>query len=87
MNIEVTATVINILEPVIYGTTETQKVWIKTNESYPQTLEITFINKKDVIKHLVVNQPKKFHINLNGRQKDDKVYNSLVCWKFENPTA
>jgi hypothetical protein len=56
-----------------------QKVWIETLEKYPQTLEIQ-LNNKDFTG--LVGDTGVFSINLRGRQWQDRVFNTLECWKF-----
>ena len=57
-----------------------QKVWVQTLEQYPQTLELQLNNKTFNGR---VNDTGVFHINLRGRQWQDKVFNTLECWKWE----
>jgi hypothetical protein len=56
-----------------------QKVWIETLDKYPQTLEIQ-LNNKDF--NGLVGDTGVFSINLKGRQWQDKVFNTLECWKW-----
>jgi hypothetical protein len=57
-----------------------QKVWIETLDKYPQTLEIQF-NNKDF--NGLVGDTGVFNINLRGRQWQDKVFNTLECWRWD----
>jgi hypothetical protein len=57
-----------------------QKVWIETLDKYPQTLEIQ-LNNKDF--NGLVGDTGVFSINLRGRQWQDRVFNTLECWKWD----
>jgi hypothetical protein len=57
-----------------------QKVWIQTLDKYPQTLEIQ-LNNKDF--NGIVGDTGVFSINLRGRQWQDRVFNTLECWKWD----
>lgn len=87
---EITGEVVRVLEVKSTGVNEfkSRGVHIKTDEQYPQTLEIQF-NQGNVtlLNDLAPGKKVKIAINLKGREyeKEGKplVFNSIVGWKIE----
>lgn len=57
-----------------------QKIHVETLEQYSQTLELQINNKQF---NAIIGDTGVFHINLKGRKYNEKVFNSLECWKWE----
>jgi hypothetical protein len=80
--VQVTGTVIKLFSQETKGNFSFAKAWVKTNEQYPQTLEIECGGKKaDLFNNLKVGNDVTIDINLNGREHNDRVYNKLSAWK------
>ncbi|MDX1542808.1 MAG: DUF3127 domain-containing protein [Christiangramia sp.] len=66
---------------------------ITTEEQYPQTLMIEFVqDKTSLLDSFQVGQPVKIGINLRGRewvspQGETKYFNSIQGWRIENLAA
>lgn len=55
-----------------------------TDEKYPQTLSIEFLqNATSLIDNYREGQNVTIDINLRGREWKEKVFNSIVGWKIE----
>lgn len=87
---QVTGEIVRILDTETVGTNgfEKRQIHIKTDEQYPQTLDIQFTQGK--VTELDKFQPGekvKIDINLKGREyvKDGKtiVFNTILGWKIE----
>lgn len=89
MSYEVNATVDTVFNEETVGTNNFKKriVWVKTDEQYPQDLEIQFnqqnTSKLDGIK---AGDKVKVSVNVNGRKNTkngvEKVFNSLVGYSI-----
>lgn len=92
---EVTGAIIKIDETKTYGASGFRKreMVIKTNEQYPQTLLIEFIQDKcDLLNNYQTGQDVKIAINLRGREwvnPEGKTlyFNSIQGWRIENLQA
>lgn len=87
---QVTGKVVRVLEVKVSGPNDfkSRSVHVKTDEQYPQVLDIQF-NQGNVtlLDGLVPEQNVKIDINLKGREyeKEGKplVFNTLLGWKIE----
>ena len=87
---EITGAVVRVLEVKVSGANDfkSRAVHVKTEEQFPQTLEIQF-NQGNItlLNDLATGQKVKIAINLKGREyeKEGKpvVFNSLLGWKIE----
>ena len=74
----------------ISATFKKRELVITTNEQYPQTLSIEFVqDKTDLLNKFEVGQNVKVSINLRGREwenpqtKEIKYFNSIQGWRIE----
>ena len=88
---QVTVEVVRVLDTKSTGTNDfkTRSLHVKTDEQYPQILEIQF-NQGNVtlLDGLAVGQKLRIDFNLKGREWTNaegvtSVFNSLVGWKIE----
>ena len=88
---QVTVEVVRVLETKSTGTNDfkTRSLHVKTDEQYPQILEIQF-NQGNVtlLDGLAVGRKLRIDFNLKGREWTNaegvtSVFNSLVGWKIE----
>ena len=68
---------------VVYGSTTVREMILTTEEQYPQTLSISFINDKATLldsygEGAVVNVA----INLRGKEHNGKYYTNINGWKI-----
>jgi translation initiation factor IF-3 len=75
----------------ISATFKKRELVITTDEQYPQTLSIEFVqDKTDLLNKFEVGQNVKVSINLRGREwenpqtKEIKYFNSIQGWRIEN---
>lgn len=86
---KITGTIDQIFDPVTRGNYTSRKLWLITDETYPQTLEVECGGKKaDLFNNLSAGQSAAFYVNINGRKwqpegKEPKVFLSLPCWKVD----
>lgn len=86
-----TATVVRVLETKVVGTAgfETREIHVKTEEQYPQSLCIQFVQGKVVeLDKFSPGQKVKIDINLRGREwiapsGEISVFNTIQGWKIE----
>lgn len=94
-NMEVTGKIIKIGDTQTFGANGFRKreVVIKTDEQYPQTILIEFIQDKcDTLNQFQLGQDVKIGINLKGRewttpQGEVKYFNSIQGWRIETLQA
>ena len=74
----------------ISPTFKKRELILTTDEQYPQTLSVEFIqDKTDLLNNFEVNQSVKVGINLRGREwenpetKELKYFNSIQGWRIE----
>ena len=74
----------------ISATFKKRELVLTTDEQYPQTLSIEFIqDKTDLLNSFAVGQNVKVNINLRGREwenpqtKEIKYFNSIQGWRIE----
>ena len=74
----------------ISATFKKRELILTTDEQYPQTLSVEFIqDKTDLLNNFEVNQSVKVGINLRGREwenpetKELKYFNSIQGWRIE----
>ena len=74
----------------ISATFKKRELIITTDEQYPQTLSVEFIqDKTDLLNNFEVNQSVKVGINLRGREwenpetKELKYFNSIQGWRID----
>ena len=74
----------------ISATFKKRELVVSTDEQYPQTLSIEFIqNKTDLLNKFEIGQNVKVGINLRGREwenpqtKEIKYFNSIQGWRIE----
>ena len=74
----------------ISATFKKRELIITTDEQYPQTLSVEFIqDKTDLLNNFKVNQSVKVGINLRGREwenpetKELKYFNSIQGWRID----
>ena len=74
----------------ISATFKKRELIITTDEQYPQTLSVEFIqDKTDLLNNFEVNQNVKVGINLRGREwenpetKELKYFNSIQGWRID----
>tara|TARA_B100000401_G_scaffold403056_1_gene316385 strand:- start:420 stop:797 length:378 start_codon:yes stop_codon:yes gene_type:complete len=74
----------------ISPTFKKRELVVSTNEQYPQTLSIEFIqDKTDLLNSFKTGQSVKVNINLRGREwenpqtKEIKYFNSIQGWRIE----
>lgn len=88
---QITGEVVRVTELKVTGANDykTKSVHVKTDEQYPQILDIQF-NQGNVtlLDSLVPGQKVKIDINLKGREWTNPegvttVFNSLIGWKIE----
>jgi hypothetical protein len=87
---QITGKVVRVLEVKVSGANDfkSRSVHLKTDEQYPQFLDIQF-NQGNVtlLDGLVPGQNLKIDINLKGREYTKEgivsVFNSIVGWKIE----
>jgi translation initiation factor IF-3 len=76
-------------EQQISPTFKKREVVVATDEQYPQSILIEFIqDKTDLVTSFMVGDAVKISINLRGRewtspQGELKYFNSIHCWKIE----
>lgn len=88
---EITANILRVLESKIVGNNgfETRNVHVKTEEQFPQTLDIQFTQGKcPELDNYKPGDKVKIAINLKGREwTNDKqevvVFNTIQGWKIE----
>jgi translation initiation factor IF-3 len=88
---QVTGEILRVLETKVVGTAgfETRDIHIKTDEQYPQTLNIQFTQGKVVeLDKFSPGQKVKIDINLRGREWTNPsgelaVFNTIQGWKIE----
>lgn len=86
---KITGTVDQIFEPATRGNYTSRKLWLTTDETYPQTLEVECGGKKsDLFNNLSAGKQVDIYINLNGRKwvpegKEPRVFNALSAWKVD----
>ena len=75
----------------ISATFKKRELVVSTDEQYPQTLSIEFIqDKTDLLNKFEIGQNVKVGINLRGREwenpqtKEIKYFNSIQGWRIEN---
>ena len=74
----------------ISATFKKRELILTTDEQYPQTLSVEFIqDKTDLLNNFEINQSVKVGINLRGREwenpetKELKYFNSIQGWRIE----
>ena len=83
-----TGEVINVFpEQKITDNFTKRVLWLKTDEQYPQTLEIQFINQNvDLLDNFSSGDMAEvtFGVNgkLNSKNGDDRVFNSLTAYRI-----
>lgn len=83
MQAKITGTVVHILPKETKSNYSSRKIWIKTGGEYPQTIEVVCGGKKaDLFDRLMVNDAIEADVNIQGREYNGKVYNSLNAWKI-----
>ena len=95
ITMEVTGKIKLIDQTKEYGSNGFKKreVVITTEEQYPQSLLIEFVQEKcDLLNNFEVGQSVKININLRGRewvnpQGETKYFNSIQGWRIEKMTA
>jgi translation initiation factor IF-3 len=86
---QITAIIVRVLETQkISETFKARNLHVKTEEQYPQTLEIQFVqDKTSALDNFLPGEKVKVDINLRGREytKDNKktVFNTIQGWKIE----
>lgn len=88
---QIAGIVVRVLDTKAVGTAgfETREIHIKTEEQYPQTLNIQFTQGKVVeLDKFVPGQKVKIDINLKGREWTNPsgeltVFNTIQGWKIE----
>jgi translation initiation factor IF-3 len=88
---EISGTIVRILESKTVGTNgfETRQIHIKTDEQYPQTLDIQFTQGKcPELDNFKPGEKVKIAINIKGREwTNDKqevvVFNTIQGWKID----
>lgn len=87
---QLTVEVVRVLDVKLSGANDfkSRKLHGKTEEQYPQTLEIEFNQEKvTLLDGLVPGQKVKIDVNLKGREWEKEgvvsVFNKLEGWKIE----
>ncbi len=88
---QLTATVVRVLETKVVGTAgfETREIHVKTEEQYPQVLNIQFVQGKVVeLDKFSPGQKVKIDINLRGREWNTpsgeiSAFNTIQGWRIE----
>jgi len=58
-----------------------QEVWVTTQEQYPQTINIKFVNNKcDLLNNIQVGQLVEIDINLKGNKSQNQTTGEWNCW-------
>ena len=84
---QITGTITKLTDPETLGASSHQKrtVGIQTNEEYPQTAFIDFMNDKmALLDKLGTGETVTVHFNLKGRESNGRGYNSLNGYKIES---
>ena len=80
---EVTGTIHKIEELQTFNEFTKQNLIIKTNEQYPQFLNIEFHkDKTTLLNSKQVGETVTVGINLRGKEYNGKYYNSFIGWKI-----
>ncbi len=73
----------NILPKETKSNYTSRKMWINTGGEYPQTIEVVCGGKKaDLFDRVNIGDVVGVSVNIQGREYNGKVYNSLNAWKI-----
>lgn len=83
-DLKVTGTVVNVLPLETKNNFESQKIWLETDETYKQTLQIECGGKQSALfQNLVKGNKVEISVNLKGRIWQDKCFNTLSAWSVK----
>lgn len=82
---EITGKIIKISEQQTFGNTNVKNIILKTDDKYPQDLEIQFFNDKiSVLDSYKNNDNIKVSINIRSNENNGRYFTKLVGWKCED---
>lgn len=84
------ATIVHIAPTTEVGASKfkVRKLWVRTNEQYPQTVEFQFQGERTTLLDVYkVNDNIELEFNVNGKEitnskGEEAVINTLVAWKI-----
>ncbi len=81
---EITGKIIKISEEQTFGNTIVKNIILKTDDKFPQELEVQFFNDKiSILDSYKINDNIKVAINIRSNENNGRYYTKLVGWKCE----
>ena len=82
---EITGKIIKISEQQTFGNTNVKNIILRTDDKYPQDLEVRFYNDKiSVLDPYKSDDNIKVAINIRSKENNGRYFTQLVGWKCED---
>ena len=82
---EITGKIIKISEQQTFGDTIVKNIILRTDDKYPQDLEVQFFNDKiKLLDPYKSNDNIKVAINIRSNENNGRYFTKLAGWKCEN---